>query len=174
MWKDLPGYVGTYQVSDDGRVRSLDRVVVGRWGPTILKGRNLRLQPGRRGVLRVRLSVCGRAASHLVHRLVLSAFVGPCPAGYEVCHADGNPANNQLTNLRYGTQAENMQDRVKHGTSNRGERCGNTKLTEADVLEIRELYGTGRFTQAHLARAFGVTRENVGAIVRRCSWAWLA
>ena len=51
-----------------------------------------------------------------MHRLVLAAFVGPLPEGKEVCHNNGNPGDNRLENLRYGTKSENNLDRVKHGT----------------------------------------------------------
>lgn len=51
-----------------------------------------------------------------VHRLVMAAFVGPCPDGIEVCHNNGNPADNRLSNLRYGTHSENQLDQVKHKT----------------------------------------------------------
>lgn len=52
---------------------------------------------------------------HQIHRLVLRAFVGPCPEGMEVLHADDDPMNNNLGNLRYGTRSENQYDRVRNG-----------------------------------------------------------
>jgi hypothetical protein len=55
-------------------------------------------------------------SNQFVHRLVLAAFVGPCPEGMEVRHLDGNPANTRLANLRYGTHSENELDKVRHGT----------------------------------------------------------
>jgi hypothetical protein len=51
-----------------------------------------------------------------IHRLVLQAFVGPCPAGQECCHGDGDPSNNVLSNLRWGTRSDNRRDSVGHGT----------------------------------------------------------
>ncbi len=50
-----------------------------------------------------------------VHRLVLEAFVGPCPPGMQCRHLDGNPANNRLENLAWGTHAENAADKIRHG-----------------------------------------------------------
>jgi hypothetical protein len=50
-----------------------------------------------------------------VHRLVMLAFVGPCPDGLNVCHNDGVATNNVLGNLRYDTPSSNSQDRVRHG-----------------------------------------------------------
>lgn len=57
-----------------------------------------------------------RAKRLYLHRAVLEAFVGPCPDGYECRHLDGNPTNNRVENLVWGTPSENMQDRWRHGT----------------------------------------------------------
>jgi hypothetical protein len=58
----------------------------------------------------------GRGNSQCVHKLVLLAFVGPNPPKYECLHANGDPADNRLVNLRWGTRSENIQDAVRHGT----------------------------------------------------------
>ena len=117
-WKDVPGYEGRYQVSDLGRVRSVDRVAhypaytradgIPRSASTrSLRGRILAPGPQRSGHLSVPL---GRPAQgKLVHRLVMLAFVGPCPPNREVLHLDHNPTNNCLTNLRYGSRSENLK-----------------------------------------------------------------
>lgn len=97
------------------------------------------------------------------------AFVGPCPAGYEVCHNDGNPLNNRRTNLRYDTQSGNQMDKVLHGTSNRGERHGMSKLTKEQVVAIREATGT----LASIAQKFSVNESNVRHIKAGRRWGWL-
>ena len=103
-WKAIPGYEGLYEVSDQGRVRSFRRVANGQL-----------LRPGRmpQGHLSVAL---GRGNSQCVHKLVLLAFVGPAPDKHECCHNNGNPADNRLENLRWGTRSENIKDAVRHGT----------------------------------------------------------
>ena len=68
-----------------------------------------------RSYLTVRLSENGKSRIFRVHRLVLEAFVGPCPNGLEARHLDGNPANNNRNNLCWGTPAENTEDKRKHG-----------------------------------------------------------
>jgi hypothetical protein len=66
----------------------------------------------------VALSVNGRQKSYLLHRLVALTFIGPPPSSaHEVCHNDGNPANNAPGNLRWGTRGENILDTVRHGTN---------------------------------------------------------
>lgn len=112
-WLPIPGYEGIYEVSDRGRVRSLDRLDSrGRRR----KGRLRRLIMQPSGHFTV--SLC-REAEHqgfLVHHLVLLAFVGPRPDGMEGCHWDDNPANNHLANLRWDTRSANVRDSVRNGT----------------------------------------------------------
>lgn len=61
----------------------------------------------------------GKGNSRQVHALVLLAFVGPYPAGCEILHLDGNPTNNTLTNLRYGTRSENLRMDYASGVRSR-------------------------------------------------------
>lgn len=114
-----------------------------------------------------------RAKHHFAHRLVLEAFVGPCPVGLLCCHADGNPANNRLSNLRWDTQAANVEDAKRHGThhvfDNRGERNGRRKLTEVTVLEMRRLSDEG-VPRDQLRLRFGVGKTTVNYVVRRLIW----
>jgi HNH endonuclease len=70
----------------------------------------------RKGYKSVSLRRDGKARTQQVHALVLEAFVGPRPAGFVTRHLDGNPANNDLTNLRWGTHSENVRDSIAHGT----------------------------------------------------------
>ena len=114
-WLPVPGWEGQYSVSDHGRVRSEARTVIDKNGKS------------RRVIQRI-LKPTPRVSGHLyldfgrqkrglsVHGLVLLAFVGPCPDGLERLHWDDNPENNFLSNLRYGTRSENLQDALRNGT----------------------------------------------------------
>ena len=106
-WKLVPGYDGKYEVSDQGQIRSYQRRPEGRI-----------LRPGRMpgGHLSVAL---GRKNSQCVHKLVLLAFVGAAPDKHECLHINGNPADNRLSNLRWGTRSENMRDAYMHGARDR-------------------------------------------------------
>lgn len=115
MWKPIPNHPG-YDVSDVGEVRS--------WRPKNGKG-GLTSEPRLLTPLPfadspyLRVSLTGK--TRRVHQLVLEAFVGPCPAGHIVMHLDDDPSNNALTNLRYGTSQENLDDMVNKGRSCKGE-----------------------------------------------------
>jgi len=103
QWKPVVGWEKFYRVSDLGEVLSIR-------GQRHLTGTALPI-----GHLRVRLSAEGVRKSVLVHRLVLEAFVGPCPEGSEARHLNGDPQDNRLVNLRWGTRSENILDQVEHG-----------------------------------------------------------
>jgi NUMOD4 motif/HNH endonuclease len=108
-WLPVPDYEGLYAVSDRGRIRSLH-------GKTRVAGYVLKPTVSRAGYLVVSLVKDTKQVQRKVHRLVLLAFKGPCLPGLESRHLDGNPANNALTNLAWGTVGENAKDRVRHGT----------------------------------------------------------
>lgn len=116
-WLPAVGWGGYYEVSDFGRVRSLDRVSTPRGrAPYARRGRMLRLCLDDAGQPVVRLYAKGRGLTVRVHTLVLGAFVGPRPAGLEACHFDGIPTNNNIGNLRWDTRSANVLDSVRHGT----------------------------------------------------------
>jgi hypothetical protein len=118
VWKDVPGYEGRYQVSDYGRVRSQTRVqhfkayvrsdgAVKAASTRTLSGKVLK--PGRMVCGHLSLPLGRGSFGQLVHRLVMSAFVGPAPSGMEVLHLNHDPADNRLCNLKYGTRSENLK-----------------------------------------------------------------
>lgn len=112
-WLPIPGWEGSYEVSDQGRVKSLPR-----------KGSDGRRLPG--VVLKQRADTRGYPVVQLcrkrpktcsVHRLVAMAFLADSHFdGAEVCHNDGTQLNNHVENLRWGTRSENISDCVRHGT----------------------------------------------------------
>lgn len=113
-WRPVPGYEESFEVSDLGRVRSLDRVIIRRNGVKFTAVGQLLSLHLNRGYPAVTLHSSG-TKNWKVHKLVMNAFVGPCPPGMEVCHNDGNPLNCVLSNLRYDTHSSNGVDRAKHG-----------------------------------------------------------
>lgn len=110
----------------------------------------------------------GKKFRRYVHHLVLETFGGPRPQGLVCRHLDGNPANNVLENLEWGTYAENEADKLRHGTRARGE-TARSKLSEEEVLELRRRKSEGVPTRV-LASDYGVTTQNIEAIVCGKSW----
>jgi hypothetical protein len=164
-WRPVPGWENRYLVSSMGRVRSLDCTVPCRWGRRVHRGRVL--TPALvNGYPRVTLAEDGRTRQADVHHLVLEAFVGPQPEHTHVRHLDGTRSNNALTNLCYGTPKENSEDQARHGTQVRGEAQGQSRLTEAQVRQIRAL----RCSHREAADMFGVSIPTVKDARKRRTW----
>jgi hypothetical protein len=149
MFKPIPGYPN-YEINEEGVVRNIKKQRV--------------IKPVKQRYLRVTLHRNGiPSAGLLVHQLVMSAHVGPKPSGMCVRHLDGDPYNNSLENLAYGSLAENQQDRLTHGTYG-------MKLSERKIRIIRGLYLCG-FTQARISDIMTVSRQCISRVCTHKSWA---
>ena len=114
-WKDILGYEGLYQVSNEGRVKSLERFVesVSHGEPCIRHIQECikQLQPHPiNGYLQVNLSKDGKAKTYKVHRLVWEAFNGDIPEGMEIDHINAVRTDNRFENLRIATHQENLNN----------------------------------------------------------------
>lgn len=120
IWKDIPGFEGLYQVSDQGNVRSMDRTVrgVSKAGNEYLRRTTGRiLSAGRcRGYLIVNLHPSGTIAVHL---LVARAHVPGSTQGLQVNHIDGDKHNNCAGNLEWVTAKQNQHHAVESGLRKR-------------------------------------------------------
>lgn len=171
IWRDIPGYEGSYQVSSKGRVRSLPRVVS-------VYDRIRRISYARPCQGRIlRQAVCDRAGHvsvHLgkycrgipVHQLVMLAFHGFPPPGMEAMHLNGNPVDNRPENLQYGTHSQNMIDMYRNGK-------GPLKLTPEEVRQIRFGLYCG-WSYHELAAMYGVSDTCIRQIEKRRRYAWVA
>ena len=170
QYRDIQNFPG-YKVGSDGTVWSARKIAgFGKNRHSIItdKWKRLLANPGLNGYPIVTL--CPALQVFYVHRLVLEAFVGPCPDGMESCHNDGNRSNNHVSNLRWDTRKGNFADCVKHGTRNYGENNGVSKLTDDLVRRIREEYATGKITQRELAAKYECAQMTVSCIIRRITW----
>lgn len=174
-WLPVVGFEGFYEVSDQGRVRSLDRTVpqggrsVGLGRTRVVPGRVLRAAVNRQrgGYRQVNLIAHGKQHQRRVGRLVAAAFLGPCPLDQEVRHGFGGSADDRLENLSYGTHVQNCADRITHGTHLQGEKCPQARLSEADVRRIK----SGIEPAEMLAAVFGVHPGHINNIRRGTRWA---
>lgn len=120
-WRSVVGWEGLYEVSDLGRVRSLDRTISNPLPSGTVRSQRIKgriLTPGiakAGGYGYVNLTRNARQTSRHVHRLVMDAFVGPLPSGLHTRHLNGDPTDSRLVNLAYGTPLENARDAVRHG-----------------------------------------------------------
>lgn len=166
-WRPIPGYEGFYAVSSLGNVRSFH---AGRGSGK--RGGLLRpaLSAGHLSVVLYHPDKPGR--SFPVHQLVALAFIGPRPEGQEVRHGPNGALDNRASELCYGTPAENQADKVRDGTSNRGERQWQSRLTREIVMECRRRYAAGE-TQRALAREFGIGGAAMSQAITGAGWSWL-
>lgn len=157
-WRQIEGF--DYEVSDTGRIRRIQHreVAVALCG---VGKQYLRASLWRRGK-------CQRV---LVHVLVARAFIGPCPPGHEHNHKDGNKTNNRPSNLEFVTRSQNQRHKfeVLGQTVNQGMAHGLAKLTDTEVIAIRERYARGEM-QRVIAQDFNVTLGAIGLIVRGKRW----
>lgn len=139
-WLPIAGHVG-YEVSNLGRVRSLDRWISPKGGAASYFRRGCELtprwsRPG--GYLIVTLS---NRATARVHRLVAEAFLSGREDGYEVCHNNGDTADNAAHNLRWDTHSANLRDKVNHGkhhNANKTHCLRGHKLSGGNIAGSRE------------------------------------
>ena len=152
-WRPVPGFE-RYQVSDLGRVR----------GPCgIMRG-----CLHKKGYRKVTLCRAGLGSENrLVHELLLLAFRGPRPVGMESRHINDCKTDDRLTNLVYGTVADNVADAIRNGKRN------NIKLSLMDVRGIRKRC-CRRGDARNLAREYGVSVSQVRRIARGNRWAGVA
>jgi|HubBroStandDraft_2_1064218.scaffolds.fasta_scaffold00002_112 hypothetical protein len=169
IWKDIAGYEGYYQVSNMGRIKSLERKVHGRRG--LLKEMMLGLYPNHRGYLLVLLSKGNLKNRLIVHRLVAQHFIPNPENKPEVNHKDGNKQNNSDWNLEWFTRLENAHHSINVlGKNQRGQNHAQAKIKEEDAIEIIMLHRTGVFTYAELGRKFNLNDGHVSGIVRGKTW----
>ena len=168
-WRLIPGWPA-YRINQKGDIES-------RWGNG---GRKRKMVDTWRSVVGDLASGYRRVTLYgennkkqrfLVHRLVLSVFVGGCPDGMEALHANGNRLDCRIENLRWGTPHQNWEDRRAHGRTNptRGSKSASAKLSEEQIIAIRlskRGYGTGKF----LAELYQVSEATISLIRSGKTW----
>ena len=167
IWKPIPCTKGCYAASNLGRVRSIPAIGSRRTGKV------LKTQQESDGRYRVSLHLpwVGKwgLKRFLVHKLVMEAFNGECPVGYEVNHKDGVHTNNRLTNLEYIPKRKNYDHAVEHKLYAHSEKRGLSKLTANTVKVIRKSELPGKV----LAEIHGVSAAAISAIRKHKIWKYV-
>ena len=141
-WRDIPGYEGLYQVSNIGRVRSLDHPI----GTRLMRGRVLSLQKTKTGYHMVNLSKDGVVSKVFVHRVVAMAFLPKQIDMNFVDHVNGVRSDNRVQNLRWVTCSDNRRNANRLGNLPKSYR----RVRRSDGVEYESM--------AAAARALGVTK----------------
>lgn len=167
IWKDIPGFEGKYQASNQGRIRSLDRVYDrrNRFGTVYSckkKGRVLALKYSANNAGYISVSI-GAGTYRMLHRLVAMAFHGTPKIGQVVNHKNGVKTDNRAENLEWVSQRNNcVHSRIQLG--HRGK-----KLTIDQVKQIIVLSNSGMMTK-DIAQKFRITRHGVSGILTGRFW----
>lgn len=173
-WKDILGYENMYQVSNFGRVRSLDRVLIRNDGRKYkYVGKLLKVNICKtNGSYLVHLynNTEGRIAFY-VHRLVALSFIPNTENKPEVNHIDGNRNNNHVSNLEWTTRQENMDHGFRTGLiNNTGINHGNNIYTDNQIKDVKLLLKNTEMTQKEIAEVTGVKKGTVEAIAQGKQW----
>lgn len=165
-WKSIPGYEGLYEVSDQGKFRSLDRTVTRTNGTTVrYKGNLLRLDYGKKdGYPVVHLCKNGKATAYNAHRIVAEVFIGKVDGKQFINHKDGDKNNCAASNLEWVTASENAEHayRVLGRKPPRLGTCG-SRFTPEEIRSIRK----DDRRVVDIAAQYGVTRESIYNIKKR-------
>lgn len=166
-WATVESHAGFLEVSNLGRVRSLDSFRPGRGAkphPQLRKGKVLSPFIANNGYPTIAPKFGDSRKKLLVHRLVAKAFVPGYFDGATVNHIDGDKTNNTAGNLEWTTRADNTAHQWVTGLVNiRGERHPSAKLSNSDVGKVRSMFADG-VSQAEIARQFAVSDTLIWAI----------
>lgn len=166
--KPIPNFPG-YFATEDGGIFSLKtndpykRVV-------LKEPRQLKPKTTNHGYKMVVLTVEGKKFCRMVHQLILETFVGPRPAGMFACHGPKGKIDDSISNLYWETPQHNTLDRYRDNTMTYGKNHHSTKLTDSNVVEIRQRYAKGGISQAKLAVEYGVHQSIISDVVHRITW----
>lgn len=178
-YRDIVGFEG-YRVGSDGSVWSCRakgrRYKHSQSRPLISEWKRMKTPVLVSGYLSVALrNTAGKVITMHVHRLVLEAFVGPCPNGMEACHyPDKTRTNCSIDNLRWDTRSANAKDCVIHSTMQPGYVHHSAKLSIDIVHNARLRYAQGGISLSKLSAEYGVNRATLGEAIRKKTWKHVA
>ena len=171
VWADVEGYEGIYQVSNNGNVRSLDRVIKRKNGnKRAINGKLLTHTRHRSGYYYVRLGTKGNQKHHYVQRLVATAFIPNPHSKPQVNHINGVKTDNNVCNLEWVTPLENMAHAFTEGLAAYGERQGRARLDTTKVLNIKALLEESNLSLKEIGNIYGVNYRTIFNIKAGNTW----
>lgn len=175
IWKDVKGYEGLYQVSNLGRIKSLDRHFIRSNNKSFTyKGKILKGSLDTKGYIQIELKGNGQRDIRALHRLIAIAFIPNPENKPQIDHLDGNKTNNKVTNLEWVTCRENIRRAWRNGLNKPtfGERHGNAKLTDEQAMFIKTHYKRNdkEFGCKAFMKKYNISQTPIYNILRKKGW----
>ena len=169
IWKEIKGFEGEYEVSNLGRIRSMDRMINGRFYKS--KIRSIKITPN----VYPKICLCSINGDRTarIHRLVAENFIPNPDNKKEVNHIDGDKTNNRVDNLEWVTPTENKIHNHRLGITRRGERHQNSILTEEQAIQVKKLIKLG-YSQSEIVKKTGLRNSMINNIKRNNTWTYLS
>lgn len=162
IFRPIEGFPG-YCVGSNGTAWTLKKLIHTRYGNVVVMGDTwhpLKLVLCNRHYV-VGFREGGKVHTKRIHRLILEAFIGPCPPHMQGCHWDDDPTNNRIFNLRWDTSKSNHADAFRNGRRIVGDSCSFTKYSDALIREVREEFAKGEISAEELAIRYGIPKVRV-------------
>lgn len=174
IWKPVENYEDSYEISNQGRVKSLTRIIKSKGTSFIRRGKILNVYgSGRGNYYKVKLYNGDATFENImVHRLVAQTFI-PNPENYpQVNHIDCHTLNNYVENLEWCNNSMNIQHAYDNNLINfrKGVTHYKAKLTEEDVIDIRKLHETLPFSYEYVMEKYNISKSVICAVIKRRSW----
>jgi len=159
-WLPIKFFEDRYLISDSGRVKCIFGVKAGTIKSPSYHAAGYPLYSLYRN---------GKATSFPAHKLVALHFIGDRPDGMFICHKDGNPLNNHVSNLTFASPKKNQEDRKRHGTYEHGSLVYQSKLDEEKARQAILMYSEGK-SQSEIAALFKVHKSTIGHLLSGKNW----
>lgn len=175
VWKNVKGYERYYQVSNLGKVKSLERIIK-HWkgGNKTLKERILKPGKSEEGYLLVVLHMNKKGKTKRIHRLVAETFIENQENKPQVNHINGIKDDNRTINLEWVTAKENVNHGYKTGLitnkHSTGENNHMTKFVDQDIRDIRRMYKETNLSHSQIAKIYDVKKSTISHIINKVNW----
>lgn len=156
-WRRIPEFP-EYEISNYGQIRRIGKTKI------------LKTFKDKRGYLRISLRVGGIKYHRYIHSIVMEAYEGPQPLGYDVHHKDENKTNNYRGNLQYLISCKHREPTLIK--NQKGEDNNNAILTTELILKIRSeyKYNTRGYGCTSLSKKYNLTEKHIFDIIKRRIW----